>query len=392
MAELSASSSAGSAVGGLSQARIAQLLLAVAVILTAARPVLPEFMIRLPEDWIPPLAQWLDAFFEFIKGDIETGRWGLVHLTRWFAEGPLDFMLGVTANMLEGKHRWPYLDDPIPWSAIAATAAVVGYYLGGWRMALLAGGTLVWTALMGQWKLTMQTLSVLAVAAPLGFVIGLVNGIAAWKWKWYDDLIKPLLAVMQTLPFYTYLLPAVIFFKVGPTAGAIATTIYATPPMILMTTIGLKKVSPEIVEAGKMSGCTRWQMLTRVFLPSARTEILVGVNQVIMLCLAMVVLTAFIGMPGLGGKLLAMMNSFKLGRSFEIGVTIVLVGDHARPDVKGLGRQTAGASRTRHTLVYPAQICRDGGAGLCRVLHCRAGHRHPQRGWPPSVPVDGPRD
>jgi len=95
--------------------------------------------------------------------------------------------------------------------------------------------------------------------------------------------------------------------------------------MVLMTTLGLKKVSPEVVEAGKMSGCSRWQMLRHVYLPAARTEILVGVNQVIMLCLAMVVLTAFIGMPGLGAKLLAMMGSFKIGRSFEIGVTIVLL-------------------------------------------------------------------
>lgn len=324
MADVAVSHS-GSPSEGLTRTRVLQIILAAAIILTAAKPILPDFLIRLPEAWIPPFAQWLDVFFEFIKGDIESGRWGLVHITRWFAEGPLDFMLGLTANLLEGKHRWPYFEDPIPWSAIAALAAVVGYYLGGWKLALLAGGTFLWTALMGQWKLTMQTLSVLTVAAPLGFIIGLVVGIAAWKWRAFDNAIKPALAIMQTLPFYTYLLPAVIFFKVGPTAGAIATTIYATPPMILMTTIGLRKVSPEIVEAGKMSGCTRWQMLTRVFLPSARTEILVGVNQVIMLCLAMVVLTAFIGMPGLGGKLLAMMNSFKLGRSFEIGITIVLV-------------------------------------------------------------------
>jgi len=94
---------------------------------------------------------------------------------------------------------------------------------------------------------------------------------------------------------------------------------------VLMTTLGLQKVSPEVVEAGQMSGCTRWQMLRHVYIPAARTEILVGVNQVIMLCLAMVVLTAFIGMPGLGAKLLAMMGSFKLGRSFEIGITIVLL-------------------------------------------------------------------
>ena len=296
-------------------------LLIAAVAICATQSFLPNFMIRLPESWIPPSAQILDYFFNEIV--INTLHFN--ELTRWFAEGPLDFMLGFTANLLEGKHRWPFLDDPLPWSAIAAVATVLGYYLGGWRMALLGGGTFVWTALMGQWKITMQTLSVLAVAAPLGFLIGLVAGIVAWKWKWFDNAIKPVLAVMQTLPFYTYLLPAVIFFKVGPTAGAIATTIYATPPMILMTTVGLKKVSPEIVEAGKMSGCTRWQMLTRVFIPSARSEILVGVNQVIMLCLAMVVLTAFIGMPGLGGKLLAMMNSFKLGRSLEIGITIVLI-------------------------------------------------------------------
>ncbi|MDO7606630.1 MAG: ABC transporter permease subunit, partial [Loktanella sp.] len=147
----------------------------------------------------------------------------------------------------------------------------------------------------------------------------------AWKYEWVDKTIKPVLSVLQTLPFFTYLLPAVIFFKVGPTAGAVATTIYAIPPMILMTTLGLQKVSPEVVEAGKMSGCSKYQMLRHVYLPSARTEILVGVNQVIMLCLAMVVLTAFIGMPGLGAKLLAMMGSFKLGRSFEIGVTIVLL-------------------------------------------------------------------
>lgn len=299
-------------------------LLISALVLCAAKPILPDFLIRLPEAWIPPLAHWLDVFFDVIKGDKEEGRFGLIYITRWFAEGPLEFMLGVTANLLEGKHRWPFI-GPVPWSCVAAVAAVVGYYLGGWKLSLLAGGTFIWTALFGQWDLTMQTLSVLAVAAPMAFFIGLGLGILAWKWAWFDAAIKPVLAILQTIPFFTYLLPAVIFFKVGPTAGAIATTIYAIPPMVLMTTLGLKKVSPEIVEAGNMSGCTRWQMLTRVYIPSARTEILVGVNQVIMLCLAMVVLTAFIGMPGLGGKLLAMMNSFKLGRSFEIGVTIVLV-------------------------------------------------------------------
>ncbi len=299
----------------------AMICLALAIILTLAKAFgfLPDILNRLPEEIIPDYAAWLDATFTFIRVDL-----GLEAFTRWIAKGPLEAMLDTTANLLYGKRRWPYL-GPIPWTAVTAVAAVIGYYLGGWKMAALAGGTFLWTALIGQWDLAMQTLSVIAVAAPLAFLIGLGLGIAAWKYPTFDRIIRPILSILQTLPFFTYLLPAVIFFVVGPTAGAIATMIYAMPPMILMTTLGLKKVSPEIIEAGQMSGCTRWQMLSRVYVPAARTEILVGLNQVIMLCLAMVVLTAFIGMPGLGAKLLAMMNSFKLGRSFEIGVTIVLV-------------------------------------------------------------------
>ncbi|MCV6596956.1 MAG: ABC transporter permease subunit, partial [Mangrovicoccus sp.] len=294
-------------------------LIALALIGLNYAGLLPAWMHRLPDSVIPPFAQWLDAGFNFLREDL-----GLQRLTRWIAEGPLQFCLDTMANLLYGKRRWPYF-EPIPWSAIAAAMAVLGYALGGWRLALLSGGTFIWTALIGQWKIAMETLAVLAVAAPIAFVIGLLLGIGAWKYAWLDRALRPILAVLQTLPFFTYLLPAVIFFKVGPTAGAVATIVYAIPPMILMTSLGLKQVPAEIVEAGKMAGSTRWQMLRHVYLPAARTQILLGVNQLIMLCLAMVVLTAFIGMPGLGAKLLSMMGSFKLGRSFEIGITIVLI-------------------------------------------------------------------
>ncbi len=314
------STNAVPAISGISRPRFALVLVLIAAVLTIAQYLgaLPAALHRLPEAMVPPIAPFLDMIFNFVKDDL-----GLLAFTR-FLTGGLEWVLDATANLLFGKRRWPNL-GPIPWSAIAAVAAVVGYYLGGWRLALLAGGTCVWTALVGQWDIAMQTMSVLVVAAPLAFIIGLSLGILAWRSARFNRAIKPILSVLQTLPFFTYLLPAVIFFKVGPTAGAVATTIYAIPPMILMTTLGLQKVSPDVVESGHMSGCSRWQLLRHVYLPSARTEILVGVNQVIMLCLAMVVLTAFIGMPGLGAKLLQMMGSFKLGRSFEIGVTIVLV-------------------------------------------------------------------
>ena len=298
--------------------RIAAFLFGIGLLLILLKPALPDWLIRVPDVLILPWDQWLQIIFDFIRIDL-----GLEKLTRALTL-ILEFFLDATGNILYGKNRWPYL-GPLPWSVVAAVSAVLGYWLGGWRLATLAGGTWLWTAVIGQWKLAMETMSVIIIAVPVAFIIGLLLGIIAWKHPRFEKVLQPILAVFQTLPFFTYLLPAVIFFKVGPTAAAVATIVFATPPMVLMTTLGLRKVLPDIVEAGHMCGATRRQMLRHVYIPAARTEILVGVNQVIMLSLAMVVLTAFIGMPGLGAKLLAMMGSFKLGRSFEIGVTIVLL-------------------------------------------------------------------
>ncbi|MEM6305022.1 MAG: ABC transporter permease subunit [Pseudomonadota bacterium] len=294
------------------------LCLGLALALILLRPLLPDWAVRLPDAMILPWADWLDRGFSYLQNETP-----LMSITRSIADG-LAFLIDTVANILYGKARWPRL-GPLPWAAVAAGMAVLGYALGGWRLALLAGGTFVWAALIGQWKWTMETMSVIIVAAPMSFVIGLTFGIWAWRSARVEAALRPILMILQTLPFFSYLLPAVIFFKVGPTAAAVATIVYAMPPMILMTMVGLKNVPSAVVEAGQMSGCTRWQMLTRVYLPSARDEILIGLNQVIMLSLAMVVLTAFIGMPGLGAKLLSSMGSFKLGRSFEIGVTIVLL-------------------------------------------------------------------
>lgn len=179
---------------GLTRPRAALIMVALAVVLTALHyvGVLPDVLYRLPETMIPPFAKWLDVAFNFVKDDL-----GLLALTRFLTQG-LEWLLDITANLFFGQRRWPYL-GPIPWTAIAAVAAVVGYYLGGWRMALLGGGVFVWTALIGQWKIAMQTASVLVVAAPLAFVIGLGLGIAAWKYAWVSRAIKPVLSVLQTL-------------------------------------------------------------------------------------------------------------------------------------------------------------------------------------------------
>lgn len=294
------------------------VLIALALALVLFKPWLPDGLQRLPALMVLPFADVLNWLFNFVKDDL-----GLIHVTRAFASG-IEWLLDVTGNVLYGKRRWPNF-EPIPWTAIATSAACLGYWLGGWRLALLGGATFVWVAVMGQWKWTMETLSVIVVAVPLAVLLGLSLGVAAWKSRRVEAVLNPLLNIAQSLPHFAYMIPVVVFIGVGPKSGAIVTIIFAVPPMIRMTLLGLRKVAPEVVESGEMCGSTRWQLLRHVRIPTARTEILVGVNQVIMQSLAMVVLASFIGMPGLGQKLLQLLQSLKIGRSIEIGITIVLL-------------------------------------------------------------------
>jgi glycine betaine/proline transport system permease protein len=273
---------------------------------------------RIPETLILPFADWINVIFAFVRDDL-----GLMTATRAFSD-VVEFCLDVTANLLYGKSRWPRL-GPIPWVVIAVTFGMIGYALAGWRLALISGGTFVWIAVMGQWKWAMETLSVIVVAAPLSIALGLAVGTLAWRSRLAERIVNPLLNIAQSLPHFAYMIPVVVFIGVGPKAGAIVTVIFSVPPMIRMTLLGLRAVSPEIIESGKMSGATRWQLMIRVRLPAARTELLIGVNQVIMQSLAMVVLASFIGMPGLGQKLLQLLQALKIGLSVEIGITIVLL-------------------------------------------------------------------
>jgi glycine betaine/proline transport system permease protein len=296
----------------------ATLLLALALGLMIGKMLLPQGLIRPPEWLVLPFADWINTVFYFLQNDL-----GLMTLTRAFSD-VVEWLLDITANLLYGKNRWPNV-GPIPWSVIALTAFMAGYALKGWRLGVLSGGTFVWIALMGQWQWAMETLSVIVVAAPFSIALGLTMGVLSWKSATVERVMNPILNIAQSLPHFAYMIPVVVFIGVGAKAGAIVTIIFSVPPMIRMTLLGLKKVPDEVIEAGKMSGATKWQLLTRVRIPTARSEILIGVNQVIMQCLAMVVLASFIGMPGLGQKLLQLLQSLKIGLSVEIGVTIVLL-------------------------------------------------------------------
>jgi glycine betaine/proline transport system permease protein len=216
---------------------------------------------------------------------------------------------------------WPAL----PWTAVVAGASILGYQLQGIRLALLAGLGFAYLSIFGQWEPSMQTLSFVLVSAPVCFILGLGFGIWGYLNKTVEEALQPILNFMQTLPHFSYLVPIMVLFGVGDHAGAIATIIFATPPMIRLTILGLRKISPDIVDSGLMSGCNKFQLLFKVLIPTARRDILIGVNQVIMQCLAMTTIAAFIGAKGLGFNLKVALNGLKIGKAAEIGMCVVLI-------------------------------------------------------------------
>ncbi|MDC1249752.1 ABC transporter permease subunit [Planktomarina sp.] len=259
-------------------------------------------------------------------------------LTRGFSRGVL-FCIDLIREILLGGVKtivaftsWDFIKEnkwavwpALPWTVVAGGAIILGYALKGKGLALLAGLATGYIAIFGQWVPAMETLSFVLVAAPVSCVLGLLLGSVAYKSNIAEVILKPLLNVAQTMPHFSYLIPVMVFFGVGDHAGAIATIIFATPPMIRLTLLGLKRVSPEVVEAGMMSGCNDVQMMFRVLIPTARHDILIGINQVIMQCLAMAVIASFIGAKGLGFNLLLALNQLRIGQALELGICIVLI-------------------------------------------------------------------
>ena len=217
--------------------------------------------------------------------------------------------------------RWPAL----PWTVVTGGTILLGYKLQGKSLAILSGFAAIYIAIFGQWEPSMETLSFVLVAAPISVGLGLMLGVWAFVKRRVETTLNPLLNVMQTMPHFSYLVPVMVFFGIGDHAGAIATIIFATPPMVRLTILGLKRVSPEVVDAGIMSGCGTFQLLFKVLIPTARRDVLIGVNQVIMQCLAMAVIASFIGAKGLGYNLLLALNGLRIGQALEQGVCIVLI-------------------------------------------------------------------
>ena len=310
---------AGSGQSGL---RVALFLLAPFVLVLLIGPWLPDWLRIVPKDWSAPFVGWINVVVEALRTEEIFGLLTFRDITRAIAnliDYPLDF---VEAVLVAG-----FSDSVpgLPWIAVTGLAVVLGWYLRGRQLGIVAGICFAYMAIFGKWELSMVTLSVVLVAAPVAGAIGVALGIVAYKKAWFEKVLWPVLNVMQALPHFSYMIPVAIFIGIGHKAGTIATIIFAFPVMSRLTILGLKGVSPEVREAGIMAGCTKRQMLWKVELPAARPTLMVGVNQVIMLCLAMVVLASFVGAKGLGHDLLNRLRSLWIGQALEIGVVIVFM-------------------------------------------------------------------
>jgi glycine betaine/proline transport system permease protein len=211
----------------------------------------------------------------------------------------------------------------------------------GWRFALFAVAAMALLFGMDIWQETVATLALVIGSSLVALAIGIPIGIAMARSDTVEAIARPILDFMQTMPPFVYLIPAAIFFGLGKVPGAIATLIFAMPPAVRLTNLGIRQVSREHVEAGQAFGCTDRQLLFKVQLPLALPSIMAGVNQTIMLALSMVVIASMIGAGGLGNTVLTGIQRLNVGLGFEGGLGVVLLAILLDRITQSFGRRSA---------------------------------------------------
>ena len=260
-------------------------------------------------DRIPriPLAEWTDTFIVYLQNNFGSS-------TQAFADGLEGFIKGLQGILIEA-----------PAELIIIVLVLLAWRLAGKKVAVFTMLGLFFIYNLGLWAVTMETIAMVISAVLLCMLIGIPLGILGAKSQTAHRIIMPILDFMQTLPAFVYLLPAIPFFGLGVVPGVITTIIFAMPPVIRLTDLGLKQVPEELIELGKSFGSTFWQMLVKIELPLARSTMLAGINQCIMLSLSMVVIASMIGAKGLGGIVWRAIQTLNMGAGFEAGVAIVII-------------------------------------------------------------------
>lgn len=251
---------------------------------------------------------------------------------------PIDAFVGNIVNEYSGLLRaltQPLLDllvwmDTLlresPWWMVILAIAVLAW-LASRRITLPLAVTALMLMLgfLGLWDASMQTLSIMIVAVVISVLIGVPIGILMASFNWLRSLMLPVLDVMQTMPSFVYLIPVVMLFNLGKIAAIIATVVYAVPPVIRLTDLGIRLVDSEVLEASRAFGANRVKQLFGVQLPLALPNIMAGINQTTMMALAMVVIASMIGVRGLGYEVLQGINRLQVGRGLLAGLGIVIL-------------------------------------------------------------------
>lgn len=232
---------------------------------------------------------------------------------------PISDAIDFGIRALEGFLLW------LPWPVVIVATALLGQRAGGLSIALLSVAALLFMGVIGLWNEGMQTLALMGVSVIIALAIGIPLGILAARNNKFEAGLRPVLDAMQTMPAFVYLIPVVLFFGIARVPSVVATVIYALPPAIRLTNLGIRRVSPVAVEAARAFGSTPWQTLVKVQLPLAMSTIITGVNQTIMMAFGIVVIAALIGAGGLGREVLIALQQQQVGRGLMAGLTIVFM-------------------------------------------------------------------
>ena len=214
----------------------------------------------------------------------------------------------------------------VPWWGYILAVGILSWYSSKKIIASIILASLPYfIGMFGLWPMALESLSVIITSVLLALIIGLPMGVLMAEVKTVALVLRPLLDGMQTMPSFVYLIPAMMLFGLGKVPAVFATLIYALPPVIRLTALGLNQVPKAVEEAALAYGATRWQLIKEVRLPLAMPSILAGVNQTTMMALAMVVISSMIGARGLGQEVLVSINRIDVGRGFEAGMSVVFL-------------------------------------------------------------------
>ena len=268
-------------------------------------------------DWLKEFPAMSDDNLRALKQTIDMG---FRAITREHGEGIERFFDPLKAFLIASER----LLTQSPWWAVVTAVALL-VLVATRSLKLVAGSviTLLLIGYFGMWEDTMKTVSMIFVCTVVALVVGLPIGILTSRSNWLQRLIIPLLDVMQTMPSFVYLIPVVMFLGIGKVPGLIAVVIYALPPVIRFTNLGIRLVSADLMEAAQAFGASTWQKIWRIQLPLALPTIMGGVNQTIMMSLSMVVVASMIGVQGLGQPVLKAISNQYFTMGLFNGIAIV---------------------------------------------------------------------